>query len=571
MLLRRLRRHVARAWRLPAATPPPARRAASTLAPPPPVDARRQGGADLRQPHTWYPLARSIKRRVIFHAGPTNSGKTHNALAALRAAYTGAYAGPLRLLALEVYEALNLDGVPCSLLTGQERRATPFAGHAASTVEMLDTGRRVDVAVIDEIQMIGDEQRGASWTRALLGAPAAEVHVCGDPAAEPVVRALAAVAGDELEVRRYERLTAITPLPAALEGDYGRVQAGDAVVAFSRKDIYDIRRAIERRTPLKCCVVYGSLPSATRSAQARLFNDPASGYRVLVASDAIGMGLNLNIRRVVFHTMEKFNGVSVGPVPPAQVKQIAGRAGRRSSIYPEGFATTLHATDNGYLHACMAAPTPPITAAGLQPDAEQLAAFAAGLPPDTPLSAVMRLFASASLVEGPYFVCRFEDAGAMADILEPYRAVLPVEARAALALMPANLRNRRVRAHAEHFLDQYAAGAPVALDVQLPLNDPAYLARDLEGLETKATILETYLWLAERLGGARGGSFPAVAEAVAKRAAVGEMLEAALWQLTEDTKAPRGGRADARARGASHARIDADLAAARPAWTAADE
>lgn len=499
------------------------------------VFRERRQGADLRQPHTWYPLARSMKRRIIFHAGPTNSGKTYNALQALKNAWSGVYCGPLRLLALEVFESVNLEGVYCSLLTGQERRELPFARHASCTVEMLSVDTAVDVAVIDEIQMIGDDGRGASWTRAVLGVPASEVHLCGDPAAEPVVRALCAVTGDDLEVVCYARLTAITPLKESLENDYSKIEEGDAVVAFSRKDIYSIRRTIERKTNHKCCVVYGSLPPETRSAQARLFNDPNSGYRVLVASDAIGMGLNLNIRRIVFHTMNKFNGQSTGPIPPAQVKQIAGRAGRRSSIYPEGFATALVEGDVPYLHACMGAPTPPITAAGLFPNAEQLAAFAALLPRGTPLPTIIREFTSASQLDGPYFMCRSDDVAATAQLLETYRASLSLEQRAALCLVPVNLRNIDVRNFFMSFLDQYTRGQPVRLRLQLPINDPSYLVHDLESLEVKASALDTYLWLAARLSKA-GTAFPDVDEAVRKRSAVSDMLEQALAQLTEDTK-----------------------------------
>jgi hypothetical protein len=128
--------------------------------------------ADLRHPHQWYPVARAMKRKIIFHAGPTNSGKTYNAIRALKDSWSGIYCGPLRLLALEVFESLNMDGVSTSLLTGQERREMPFAKHVSCTVEMVDVETLVDVAVIDEIQMIGDDSRGASWTRALLGIPA---------------------------------------------------------------------------------------------------------------------------------------------------------------------------------------------------------------------------------------------------------------------------------------------------------------------------------------------------------------------------------------------------------------
>ena len=126
---------------------------------------------DLRAPHEWYPYTRLLRRKIIYHGGPTNSGKTYHALKRLKEADPnlggGVYAGPLRLLALEIYEKLNSDGVYTSLLTGQEQRFVPFGTHLSCTIEMLNIERNYDVAVIDEIQRIGNEQRGWSWTRAL--------------------------------------------------------------------------------------------------------------------------------------------------------------------------------------------------------------------------------------------------------------------------------------------------------------------------------------------------------------------------------------------------------------------
>ena len=176
--------------------------------------------------------------------------------------------------------------------------------------------------------------------------------------------------GDELEVNTYDRFTKLEIEKSALEevGGYSKVQAGDCVVAFSRKDIFAIKSVIEAETGLRVCVVYGALPPEMRRIQvmnasgeqrllklglreafhtmfsdlfslsipqAQLFNDPESGYNVMVASDAVGMGMNLNIRRIVFHTMQKFEGTEMAPVSVSMVKQIAGRAGRRSSEFPK--------------------------------------------------------------------------------------------------------------------------------------------------------------------------------------------------------------------------------------------
>lgn len=109
--------------------------------------------ADLRSPHLWFPRARAFKRHIVFHAGPTNSGKTYHALKRLKEAASGIYCGPLRLLALEVFESLNSEGVEANLLTGQERRDIPWAKHVSCTVETVDVEKPVDVAVIDEIQV----------------------------------------------------------------------------------------------------------------------------------------------------------------------------------------------------------------------------------------------------------------------------------------------------------------------------------------------------------------------------------------------------------------------------------
>jgi ATP-dependent RNA helicase SUPV3L1/SUV3 len=274
--MRRLAARAAHAARAAAATPEAAARSLSAsaaswrgarLAPStPPLDA----------PVTWYPAARAARRRLILHVGPPNSGKTHAALAALVAAPSGTYCAPLRLLAWEAAERVAAAGTPCSLLTGQERRHVPGARHVACTVEMADLAQPVDVAVIDEIQLLSDATRGWAFTRALLGVPAREVHVCGDPAAAALVAALAADAGEAAEVVRYERLLPLSVARAPL-ADVRDVRAGDALVAFSRREVHALRAAVEDGSEQRCCILYGGLPPAVRAAQATQFNAPRSG------------------------------------------------------------------------------------------------------------------------------------------------------------------------------------------------------------------------------------------------------------------------------------------------------
>jgi ATP-dependent RNA helicase SUPV3L1/SUV3 len=130
--------------------------------------------------HEWFPGAREMKRKVIYHGGPTNSGKTKNAIDALKLAKNGIYCAPLRLLALEVHDKLLAEKIMCNLKTGQERQMSFNSTHTSCTIEMTDLRLKYDIAVIDEIQMIADKSRGHAWTNALLGLQADEIHLCGD-------------------------------------------------------------------------------------------------------------------------------------------------------------------------------------------------------------------------------------------------------------------------------------------------------------------------------------------------------------------------------------------------------
>ena len=134
---------------------------------------------DMSKPHTWFPHARRITRKIICHIGPTNSGKTFAALQQLKKAKRGIYCGPLRLLAWEICNVLRDAGSACNLVTGQETELAEEASHTSCTVEMCDIYSHFDCAVIDEFQLIGDDERGWAWSRAFLGLRAAEIHVCG--------------------------------------------------------------------------------------------------------------------------------------------------------------------------------------------------------------------------------------------------------------------------------------------------------------------------------------------------------------------------------------------------------
>ena len=279
--------------------------------------------------------ARWLDRRFILHVGPTNSGKTYDALQALKKAGTGVYLGPLRLLALEMYDTLNAAGALCELLTGEEFIRVPGAQLTASTIELCDYRKRYDVAVIDEAQMIADPHRGGNWTKAIFLVDAAEVHICLSPDAEELICRILDGFDGQYEIRRHERLAPL--VYAGQMESMSEVEDGDAVIVFSRRSVLATAGELQQLGK-KASVIYGALPPASRREEVRKF---ASGENtVVVSTDAIGMGISLPIRRIIFREMTKFDGEDDRTLNGSEIRQIAGRAGRYG-IYDQGEVLTM--------------------------------------------------------------------------------------------------------------------------------------------------------------------------------------------------------------------------------------
>lgn len=494
--------------------------------------------ADVRYPVEWYPATRQMQRTIHLHVGPTNSGKTYHALKRLEQAESGLYAGPLRLLAHEVFMRLNARGKPCNLITGDERKITE-AGDASMnscTVEMVPVNQPLDVAVIDEIQMIGHEERGWAWTQAVLGLKAKELHLCGEERIVPLIKELAAAMGDDLEIHHYKRLSPLRTMSSSLEGDLGSLRKGDCVVAFSKMQIHRLRREIEIKTKKPVAVVYGSLPPEVRAQQAELFNNPRNDYDILVASDAIGMGLNLSIKRIIFTTTSKFNGRSEVPVEISQIKQIAGRAGRyrtaaqaaTSDTPPEdststgakvpsaspispakslGLVTTLNRGDLSVIHNAMESQADPIMSAGILPPVDVLVRFAAYFPPSTPFSYILLRLHNTSILHPRFHLCSLKEHLKIADIIEPVKN-LTISDRIIFCVSPASMKDEPLqpvlRAFAECVGNNSGGGILdiKALDLELLNMHVTVGSRDyLQKLECLHKSLVLYLWLSYRFAG----------------------------------------------------------------------
>lgn len=488
--------------------------------------------SDLRTPANWYPEARRMNRKIIFHAGPTNSGKTYHAMEKFLKAKSGVYCGPLKLLATEIYHKSNNYGTPCDLITGEERRhaslynvlindseetdntstedtlvmndseLTP-SNHVACTVEMTSLNNSYEVAIIDEIQMIGDRSRGWAWTRAILGLQADEIHLCGEAGSINLIEEICNTTGEELEIRTYKRLTELKVENSAL-GSLDNVKPGDCIVCFNKNDIYSVSRAIEQRGK-EVAVIYGSLPPGTKLAQANKFNDQNNSCKVMVATDAIGLGINLSIRRIIFYSLIKpvvneDGDKEMDVISISQALQIAGRAGRYGSVWETGYVTTYKTEDLATLKQLLSKSPDPVTQAGLHPTAEQMELYAFHLPHAT-LSSLMDIFVHLCTVDDSlYFMCNTEAFKFLAEMIQ--HVPLPLRARYVFCCAPINNKLPFVCATFLKMVRQYSRNEPLTKNwlcnmVDWPLVSPKTIM-DLVHLESVFDVLELYLWLSYR-------------------------------------------------------------------------
>ena len=259
--------------------------------------------------------------RVVAVLGPTNTGKTHLALERMLGHRTGMIGFPLRLLARENYDRIaKLKGKNAvALITGEEKIIPPYAQWFVCTVESMPLDRSVDFLAIDEIQLCGDAERGHIFTDRLLHARGtSETMFLGSETIKPLIRRLVPRA----EFITRPRLSTLSYTgPAKLT----RLPGRSAIVAFSASEVYALAEMI-RRQKGGAAVVLGALSPRTRNAQVALYQAGEVDY--LVATDAIGMGLNMDVDHVAFAAARKFDGQVSRGLEATEVAQIAGRAGR---------------------------------------------------------------------------------------------------------------------------------------------------------------------------------------------------------------------------------------------------
>jgi len=360
-----------------------------------------------------------------------------------------------------------------------------------------------------------DESRGAAWTRALLGVQARALHICGSadpPGLQELLHRLALDCGDATLTEAYERMT-----PLVLEGKplggFKDIKAGDCVICFTRHDVLLTKAELEN-LGMSASTIYGSLPPDVRRDQAALFNDPASGYDVLVASDAIGMGLNLQIRRIVFRSLRKFDGETTRCLTAAEIRQISGRAGRYGGRYGScGLVACFTVQDHEAVSAALDEDgLPPSTlctadAASFEPRAalfplpEHLEAFSRALEADVgrplPFGDLVERFLAIAKASPRYFLSRARHMLSIAGVLTD--VYLPPGEKFVLCQTPVSDRDTVSLAALHNFACCLAKGGCVPFPASDISDVPiATTGRGVLELEQLHKLCDIYVWLALR-------------------------------------------------------------------------
>ena len=270
-------------------------------------------------------------QKIIALLGPTNTGKTHVAIQKMLEHETGIFGLPLRLLAREVYEkCIEKVGVEkVALITGEEKIIPGTAQYFICTVESMPKDKEVDFVAIDEIQMCADRERGHIFTQRMLEARGTKVTMFLGS------QVMASIINDLIKEVEFEKKERYSSLSYSGIKKISRLDRKVAIIAFSIEEVYAIAELV-RRQKGGAAVIMGSLSPKTRNSQVGLYQSGDVDY--LIATDAIGMGLNMDINEIYFSNLKKFDGKKTRRLNLVEMSQIAGRAGRYKN--DGGFGTT---------------------------------------------------------------------------------------------------------------------------------------------------------------------------------------------------------------------------------------
>ncbi len=443
----------------------------------------------IRDFKNLFPIARGMQRKLVLHIGPTNSGKTYQAMQKLREADTGYYLAPLRLLALEGYEGLKADGLDASLITGEEQIIDEEATHISSTIEMMNYDVDVDVCVIDEVQMIDDRDRGWAWANAIIGAPAAEVIMTGSANVKDAIIALADYLGEELEIVEFERKNPLEVLEHPV--DFKDIEPATAIVAFSRKEVLKLKQRLSNEFSVS--VVYGNLSPEVRREEARRFREGET--EILVATDAIAMGMNLPIKTILFSKAEKFDGIAQRNLFPSEIHQIAGRAGRYG-LHENGYVGALNKEALGIVKKNFHKEAKTIkTPFKVMASLDHIKLVSTILEENS-LEEILRFFIKNMEFNGPFYAASLDDMLEAARIVDSYD--LDIATKYHLACAPLTLKSAYIIEAYERFIHALEQKEPVYYHPPHLQADHAQTSDELLRAEDMVKEISLYLWLSYR-------------------------------------------------------------------------
>ena len=463
-----------------------------------------------------YPLARSMNRKLKFFVGPTNSGKTYQAMIELKEANSGLYLAPLRLLALEGYEELNKAGVPASLITGEEQLFNEEAAHVCSTIEMMDFDLDIDVAVIDEVQMLADIDRGWAWVNAIIGCPASSIIMTGSVNALDAIKKIAEYLGEELEVVKFQRKNELEIL--STHTSLNKLEPGTALLAFSRAEVLKLKSRLSRKH--KVSVIYGNLSPEVRRDEARRFRDGET--QILIATDAIAMGLNLPIKTVLFTNHKKFDGISKRGITVNEIVQIAGRAGRYG-MHEKGFLGATYKDTLEYITQEYEKPIKTIKGPfNVKINNAQLEALSNHLQ-TTSLTKVLTYFAKNMNFSGPFKAANLSSMLTAAKIVDE-KFNLKLEDKYLLAQAPMTTKSPLIVQAYSAYVAAVLKNKVTRYAPSITMPKKAITTKDLLLVEDEIKKISLYLWLGHKMP----ELFPDSIKAVLQRNVLNQFIEKSL-------------------------------------------
>jgi len=438
-----------------------------------------------------YPLARNLNRKLYFYVGATNSGKTYQAMQKLKLAHTGIYLAPLRLLALENYENLISSNIKTSLITGEEEIFDEDAAHICSTIEMCNFEIDIDVAVIDEVQMLDDVDRGWAWVNAIIGVPSREVIMTGSVNTLKAIQIIAKYLNEELEIVKFDRIN-----PLKIISQYTpikKIQPKTALIAFSRKNVLTLKSRLSKYYNIS--VLYGNLSPEVRKEEARRFRDGQSD--ILIATDAIAMGLNLPIQTILFTTDTKFDGIRRRKLIVNEIIQIAGRAGR----YGHHEVGYIGATSRSVLkhiskefYKPLKTIKPPFY---VKATTTQIVDIAKHIKTKS-LTKVLKYFFKNMKFDGPFQAVNISTMIELAKILDT-KHNLKLEDKFLLSQAPVSIKSMLIKNAYYFYINSILKNKVVVYKPSISIKKVAKSSKELLQAEDELKKISLYLWLSYKL------------------------------------------------------------------------